>query len=1257
MGDFEQQLTAMDDDDLSAKTSEFRRRLSDGESDREVMPEAFAVIREASRRTCNHRHFDCQLVGGQVLYESKIAEMKTGEGKTIVCHLASYLKVLQGEKVHIVTVNDYLVQRDAEFARPIFEMLGVTVGFIQAHMESLGLDRRAAYDCDITYGTNSEFGFDYLRDNMKLSVGEQVQGPLDYTVVDEVDSILIDEARTPLIISGAAHDDVSRYKTSDKVARAVLKLQSQADRETRRRIDNLSETPDAKQRQAIEKFKLDSAWLTEDEASAIGHVQYFLVERDRKAAHLTHDGITAAQEEAGVGSFYVGGNMEWPHLVENAMRAHVVWEKDKDYVVQNGEVIIVDEFTGRLMHGRQWADGLHQSVEAKESVTVKKETQTMATITLQNFFKLYNRIAGMTGTAMTESSEFMKIYKLEVVAIPTNRPVNRSDHNDKIYGTETEKYDAIAEEINAIHSRGFPADPWLLSDLAAALVKVFRRMPPNGDLARDRIEEITGRLENALEVFDDGNGDESHLAPAYQQAMFGLPGGRPILVGTISIENSEKLSEALDRRHGIDHEVLNAKQHAREADIVAKAGFRQLSKRDKKTNLLGNVTIATNMAGRGTDIKLEKGVVYENCVGDLAPREPGVISTKCCIACDEYDARTNCAHCFKPKLDPRFPMLGRTMCPMAPPCGLHIVGTERHEARRIDNQLRGRSGRQGDPGSSRFFLSLEDDVLRLFMGDWTMKMMHRLGLKEGQSIEAKQLSKGVARAQRKVEERNFSIRKHLLEMDEVMDHQRQTFYQQRQAVLEGRQLTPMIWSMIDESAADAVNKYVGQDYAAVCIAEWAKSTFEVTLNPDDISGEPYEQLCDRIRQSAMDEAREQITSSIGEYIIDETDPSSMDHRGLAKWAMSRFGVNFTQNQLRRMPRAEIEEMLSEQAHKNIEQHDMTPLRKYFDPKFGGDSLDEWTRLKFGVQLDIEDHADIEPNDVEETLAEKVRTVYRRREIEYPIDFALEAFSELGGGDSAYSAEALVRWTNAKFNCGWELDDVRGKSLPQLRGELVDLAENFLDGGRLDKEIQLAIQENGHDGKLTDWAKKRFGVAIDPNRNGEPDSLAMQLATAGRELVRRELSDLERYVMLHIYDSAWIDHLLTMDHLKNSIGLRGYAEKDPKIEFKREGFRMFEEMIANVREKVTDVIFKARLTGNDRMTSQYGSLSASHEDSVNAGLAPGAGGDGGPDQPPPKQVTFRRNDPKVGPNDPCPCGSGKKYKKCHGQRGGSGPPQG
>ncbi len=615
----EADLAAKTDAELRAETDRLKARLAAGETLDDILVDAFALVREAAKRRIGLRHYDVQMVGGMVLHMGRIAEMTTGEGKTLVATCPAFLNALSGKGVHVITVNDYLASRDRQWMGPVYESLGLSVGVIRSDMGNF--ERREAYAADITYGTNNEFGFDYLRDNMKGTLEEQVQRR-NFAIIDEVDNILIDEARTPLIISGQAEGDIMKYYKADAVARKLVKG------------------------------------------------EHFEVKEKEHQALLTEEGIVRAQQIVGVESFYSGPHMEWPHLLEQALRAHHLYTKDDEYVVQDGEegreVVIVDEFTGRFMHGRRWSDGLHQAVEAKEGIQIRAESQTLATITFQNFFKLYAKLAGMTGTAVTEAGEFLKIYNLDVTVIPTNKPMVRVDAEDKVYATEDAKFTAIVQDILERHGEG-----------------------------------------------------------------------RPVLVGTTSIEKSEKLSHVLSRK-GIRHEVLNAKQHAREAEIVAMAGQE------------GHVTIATNMAGRGTDIKLGKGIADKG--------------------------------------------------------GLHIIGTERHEARRIDNQLRGRSGRQGDPGSSRFYLSLEDVLMRRFAGPKVTQMLASLGLKDDEAIEHRWVTRSVERAQKKVEERNFDIRKRLLEFDEVMNEQRTLVYDYRQRILRGEDLRGLVDTMWDETVDIVVDR-------------------------------------------------------------------------------------------------------------------------------------------------------------------------------------------------------------------------------------------------------------------------------------------------------------------------------------------------------------------------------------------------------------------------------------------------------------------
>ena len=1191
----ENSFRALSDEQLRAKTDEFRRRLKEGESIEDILAEVCATIREASRRGRNHRQFDVQLSAGLVLHEAKIAEEATGEGKTIACYPAIYLTCLLGRKVHIVTVNDYLVQRDRDFAAPIFEMVGLSVGALQAGMDAYedAAERRAEYDCDITYGTNNEFGFDYLRDNMKTSAQAQVQGRLDFAIIDEVDSVLIDEARTPLIISGPAYDDVRVYGVADGVARHLINLQDSAVRDCQRQVKNITDAT-GPQAAALLKFKHNPRLLNEEEAELIGLQQHMVVEQDRHSAKMTDEGQRVAEERIGLGPFSQASQGHWIHRINTSLRAHEVYKKEQQYIVRNDQVIIVDEFTGRLMEGRQWSEGLHQAVEAKEGVTVKQENQTLATITLQNLFRLYDKLAGMTGTAMTESEEFHNIYKLEVVSLPTHRPVNRVDHEDVIYRSMEEKWEAIIEEIGAV-----------------------------------------------------------------QEA------GRPVLVGTTSVENNEKLSQLLTRQAGIPHEVLNAKNHAREAEIVAMAGHRHKSHKDPSRES-GNVTVATNMAGRGTDIKLASGVVYETCVGDLGPlsrnggdkhfwQERGITGTKCCIHCPDYDRRTNCAHCWKPKADPAFPARGRQECPKLVPCGLHIVGTERHESRRIDNQLRGRSGRQGDPGSSRFFLSLRDDLIRTFAPEWTIKMLEWLGLEEGMAIENKRISKGIERAQKKVEERNFSIRKNLLEYDGIMDAQRKYFYSLRQKILLGIDIEQIVCSMLEEAVDQAVYTYLKGDYASACIARWARENLGVPVQPTNLSSRELSELERHLKHLAAEEVRNTVSLELGEHIDEAEDPSRWDLRGVSRWAMSRFSVSISQGQLRKMNPQQIEDRISEAAVKKTEAVDCSQLASMLAEDFSQKALAEWMREKFGLQMDSTEFSNSKSiGQVRKSLWEAIRQIYHDREICYPVDWAMEMSLGQSNTEDRYAVERLVNWANAKYGESLKAEDLQGQDPRAIRRRLVDLSRAYLDGQRLVNEVQRALDRlDGSVDKparLAQWAQDRFKAPLGEAELGgdlEQEQIREKLLTAGRGFIRRELTELERFILLHEYDTGWKEHLLSMDHLRNSIGLRGYAERDPKIEYTREGSRLFEEMLQSVQSRVTDLLFKVRLSSGESAKSVY-NISQTRHELAQTDYSQQAGTDARGGEAPAAPRTIRKNTPKVGRNDPCPCGSGKKYKKCCGK---------
>ncbi|MHC4132217.1 MAG: preprotein translocase subunit SecA [Planctomycetota bacterium] len=1177
---FEEQIKSLSDEQLKAKTGEFKAALKNGASADDILPEAFAVVREAARRNVEMRHFDVQLIGGSVLFEGKIAEMATGEGKTLVATLAVYLVNLSGRKVHIVTVNDYLAQRDAEWMGPVYRALGLTVGAIQADMDTAGEDRKNQYLADVTYGTNNEFGFDYLRDNMKTSLQQMVQSPLEYAIIDEVDSILIDEARTPLIISGPAFDDVSRYKKADQIARQLIgkqsnytRLKTQIDSAERSIANAEGELSDAKKekdskriekaQKAIENINSE---LQTAQTRLETEIQFYEIEIDKKAVHLTHEGVGAAQEIAGIGSFFVGSNMEWPHLLEQSLRAHVTFEKEKDYVVMEGKVVIVDEFTGRLMQGRQWSDGLHQAVEAKENVDVKEETQTLATITLQNFFKLYEQISGMTGTAATEADEFMKIYQLDVVVIPTNEPCIRDDREDTIYKSMKEKFNAIVEEIN---------------DISAS--------------------------------------------------------GRPVLVGTISIEKSEALSQALTKKYGVEHEVLNAKQHAREAQIVTKAG-QQHKARDGSAR--GNVTIATNMAGRGTDIKLAQEVLFEVLKLEDDPSQKGVMiySLKQQGTSKELNIKSTdpLAYVFQlDRVDEDERWVG----------GLHVLGTERHEARRIDNQLRGRTGRQGDAGSSQFFLSFDDDLMRIFAPEWTVKALSWIGWEEGQPIYHKQISKGIERAQKKVEERNFEIRKNLLEYDEVMDYQRRIFYNRRRDILAGRNLKTIIEEMIQAAIAESCDSILSADYPFQCITEWARTNFSADLDSKNIGHMNASDIEQLIKKRAKDDVSNEISLSIGEYLEDYSDPTTWDSQGLSKWAMSAFKVNLSPSKVKQMPPEDIEDQLVSAAREQVDKKDCSRLSEFLREDYAQKMFAEWAHSKFDIRLDLEDVENLKASEIRDLLLEKAQEKYKQREIEYPVEFAMNMV--YGPQEtSIYAFDALAEWANKKYDAGFEPQQLQNLSPNNLHKRLLELSTTY-NNGKLEQEINDKVTLEPPE--LINWANERFNASLTADDIlDEPDQRKQLLTDTAREFMRKELSDLEKYVLLQVYDSAWKDHLYSMDHLKGTIWMRSHAQKDPKVEFKREGFRMFEQMLTNIEDRVTDIIFKVRLEAGAQARSVWNVSQTSHDEVGQFAMAERQRAAAQAPQGETKVKQIKIDTPKVGRNDPCPCGSGKKYKKCCGR---------
>lgn len=879
----EDDMAKLSDTELKAKTAEFKERLQKGETLDDILPEAFAVMREASWRVLGMKHFYVQVVGGVILHQGRIAEMKTGEGKTLVACVASYLNALSGKGVHVVTVNDYLAKTQAEEMGKVLRWLGLTVGCI---LHGLNNDeRRAAYRCDVTYATNNELGFDYLRDNMVTHKEQRVQREPNFAIVDEVDSILIDEARTPLIISGKGDKSTDLYAIADRFAKTltpttVVEMDDKADQ------DSINETAD------------------------------YIIDEKAKTATITQRGVKKAEEVFRIENLMDPDNMTLLHHINQAIKANGIMKNEIDYVVQDGEIIIVDEFTGRLMLGRRFNDGLHQAIEAKEGVKIKSESKTLATITFQNFFRLYNKLSGMTGTAMTEEDEFKEIYKLDVIAIPTNKPVIRIDHNDQVYTTEKGKYSAIIDKIIECHDKG-----------------------------------------------------------------------QPILVGTVSIEKSELLSAMLKRK-GVKHEVLNAKHHAKEAEIVAQAGK------------YGAVTIATNMAGRGTDIMLGGNAEFL-ARAELRKREiPEDIISEAIGFADTENEQILAARKLYQELYNKYNIEVKEKAEKVREVGgLFILGTERHESRRIDNQLRGRSGRQGDEGESCFFLSIEDDLMRIFAGDRLENMMRMFNVEETMPIESKALTRIIESSQKKVEGRNFSIRKNVLNYDDVMNTQREIIYKQRSQVLDGEDLHKDILKMMEELISATVNIYLSDE----------------------------------------DERENWNMVGLKEYFLG--------------WLISEEDLDFTEEELKTVTREEITNALNE----------------------------------------------------------KCGEIYQAKEDEY-----------------------------------------------------------------------------------------------------------------GSEVIR----EVERVILLKVVDTKWMSHIDDMEELKKGIGLRSYGQKNPVIEYRYEGFEMFDAMVESIREETVRALLTVKLRKNE----------APEREQVAKPDAPNAGsGDG--------SFSEQASSKKIGDNDPCPCGSGKKYKKC------------
>lgn len=1176
INELEEKYQALSDEQLAEKTTEFKNRLAAGETLDELLIEAFAVCREGGRRFLSMRHYDVQLLGGMILHEGNIAEMVTGEGKTLVATLPVYLNGLSGEGVHVITVNDYLARRDMEWMGPLYMGLGLTVGAIQSGMESG--ERQEAYACNITYGTNNEFGFDYLRDNMRLAArgddrypkrDQQSQGPLNFAIIDEVDNILIDEARTPLIISGPAEDDVTKYLTADKIAR---------------------------------QLKRDA---------------HFEVKEKEHSAHLNDEGIRAAEKLAGVESFYTAGNMQWPHLIDNALKAHHLYKRDITYVVQNGEVIIVDEFTGRLMAGRQWSDGLHQAVEAKEGVRVKEENQTLATITLQNFFKLYNRLSGMTGTAMTEAGEFWKIYQLDVISVPTNRALRRKEHADVIYRTEKEKYAAIADEIEQMNKW----DAFLLEDGSVTV----------GTILGDEKEQ-NGTLKIRTQDGDQVAIPRSSIKETERS-------GRPILVGTVSIEKSERISSLLSNR-GIQHEVLNAKQHGREADIVAQAGRR------------GVVTIATNMAGRGTDIVLggNPDTMAWAQLQDKYETRLDVPKDEWNSLIDEIDTREN----MKTEGDE-----------LKERGGLHIIGTERHEARRIDLQLRGRCGRQGDPGSSRFYLSLEDDLMRIFAGEWVKSMLTRLGMKEGEAIESRMVSRRIEGAQKKVEERNFEIRKNLLEYDEVMDEQRKRVYGYRQRILDGENCRHLITEMIHDQIVDHLEVYLTSDYGTSTFAVEAGGRLGIELEARDFCDAAIEEAERTAKDEAERLAESQVLDAMDENLPEDEDTSEWNWEALAKYFNARWNLNVRDRDLKKMGREHVAEQIIDRAREAIHAVDFSDCARLLDESFGRRTACNWMLHKFNIQQGIEDAADLEKTEITSRALEKASKAYDDREAQYPVIAGLYHFTARDAHGARYDREQLVEWARERFHSDLTLDDFHHKQRDEIRDMLFDISRE--SSGRAAAKIDEAthrvesifdsetpstalVRDHVSDGELGDlvrWINESTeGELVDDDLASlDREGLALKIETLLEDHFRPEMRRMERALVLQILDTAWKDHLLSMDHLRSSVGLRGYAQVDPKVEYKREGMRQFEDMWKALGDQVTGLIFRMEQLDEGFVGSTWTESEAIHEDHGSEIARQQQAGIDGSGERDAKIEPIRNREKRIGRNQPCPCGSGKKYKNC------------
>jgi preprotein translocase subunit SecA len=1093
-GDLKSKFRAMSDAELKQETEKFKERLGKGESLDDLQVEAFALCREAAFRFLDKDYYDSQLIGGMVLHSGAIAEMPTGEGKTLVATLAAYLNALEGKGVHVVTVNDYLAKRDMERMAPLYVGLGLSVGVLQNGMGAA--ERQQAYSCDITYGTANEFGFDYLRDNMRPAARgddrypkheQQMQRPLNFVIIDEIDSILIDEARTPLIISGPVDNVVRKYSEADQIAR---------------------------------QLKRD--------------LHYVVNEKDR-TAHLTDAGVLEAERLARVESFYTAGNETWVHPIDTALKAHALFRIDVDYVVNGeGRIVIVDESTGRLMEGRQWSDGLSQAVEAKEKVKIKGERQTMATITLQNFFKLYPKIAGMTGTAMTEANEFWKIYKLDVIAIPPNRPINRKEYPDIIYLSKRDKFYAVADEVETMHRYD------VITTMDGSTVK--------GTIIEERDSDLTFR---AIESQGSAVISRDNIKEIQRR-------GRPILIGTKTIEDSEGLSELLNKR-GIKHEVLNANNHTREAEIIAQAG-RQ-----------GAVTVATNMAGRGTDI-----ILGGNPETMAWVRLRDKYKTQLDVPRAEWDAlvaQIDRAEGLTQEGE-RVKQLG----------GLHVIGTERHDARRIDRQLRGRSGRQGDPGSSRFYLSLEDDLIRRFAGDGLRTILETLGMAEGDSIESAMVTGRIEAAQRKVEERDFETRKDVLEYDEVMDRQRKRIYEYRQRILDGTSYRALILELIRQQIDYYLGIYMDPDFGVEKFARWAGERLGADLEARDFLGLIFKDAVLHARDEAQKLVDAQVFHAIEENLPlsleGEEDQAGWNWRALTEMVNKRWHLNLQDRDLREAGRAGAEKLLIEKIREAIDRAKLNEGEAFLQRDFGVRSAIGWVQEHFDIELPFEEVRKLDASELVDIVYDRIVKAYEEKEAEYPVMEALHRF----GPNIDQSRAALINWASTRFSAPLATDSFNGLQLKEIHAALLPLSrESQVRARRLLDEVREKVAEvfpakgssEGALSSLIDWMNSTFHSNLHEEEllQLNRDELERKLSGVVEDLYQPEMRLMQRARLLQIVDDAWKKHLLAMDHLRNSIGLVGYAQMDALIEFKREGLHLFEQMLKSMGERVTGLAFE------------------------------------------------------------------------------------